>query len=808
MNRGIASLFLLLALWPAGPFCGPLFGQSRDKVAVVNPRLGLPPGSHTANSQRGMFKAGQWAPVYVDLECNAEIDEALILNAEISDPDETLTEASIEIGTMAKGDRITAQEFGRLLYLKAGSSYASNFHIRVKGAKSGRTYGEHSSRTNSFNMTGMEGPGYLITSLGANLPGLAFPDDTGAEIRGRALRGGWVETANLNAVGLMPDQWIGYGAVDLLVICTGSDRKFWETLAAPQHAKRRAALAEWVRRGGKVLIGLGQNIDVVDSIREIKDILPVNAPPGEKRQLKNLTLNWVGANREGRGENLVFPDRDMSCAKFAQRADRLSTVLQVSSETKEPFAVQGAYGFGKVTVLAYDVDRDPLSTLEENQRKNFWETFANHAGVRLPPTNEKIAQFSDSYDENTNSLQGNLDYFEGIPVVSFTWVALFILLYIILIGPVDYLFLKKVVKRLEWTWVTFPVIVIAVSVGAYYAAYAIKGRDLKTNKIDVVDIDLVSKRVDVQSWFTLFSPRIYNYTVSTEPSSVFAAGTPQDNAAATVVTWQGRAKRYSNTSGGILGSKKYRYETGVDPANPNRDLFASSMIDVPIQVWSTKAFSAQSSAMLDPKAMPVVAELATVNNNDALIGSITSNLPFDQFTDIALFWRGKVYPISDLPAGIAKPVNLSLSASPKEARVWLNDYAERYKGVTQPNLNVPNPNQRPGEFGTTSNPNFRIWPILFHELAESTTTNRVPNASQRRLDQSWRASFDHPESAILVLRLPTVQGPAESISSGKNSPSGLWLGKSPASGEARPSLTGELKQETYIRVFLPVKAGK
>ena len=31
------------------------------------------------------------------------------------------------------------------------------------------------------------------------------------------------------------------------------------------------------------------------------------------------------------------------------------------------------------------------------------------------------------------------------------------------IGPLDYLFLKKVVKKLELTWITFPTVVLVVS---------------------------------------------------------------------------------------------------------------------------------------------------------------------------------------------------------------------------------------------------------------------------------------------------------------------------------------------------------
>ena len=42
---------------------------------------------------------------------------------------------------------------------------------------------------------------------------------------------------------------------------------------------------------------------------------------------------------------------------------------------------------------------------------------------------------------------------------------------------------------MELTWITFPTIVVTVSLVAYYAAYLLKGNDLLVNKVDVVDID-------------------------------------------------------------------------------------------------------------------------------------------------------------------------------------------------------------------------------------------------------------------------------------------------------------------------------
>ena len=49
-------------------------------------------------------------------------------------------------------------------------------------------------------------------------------------------------------------------------------------------------------------------------------------------------------------------------------------------------------------------------------------------------------------------------------------------------------------------------------------AYALKGNDLRINKVDVVDVDLHRREVHGTTWFALFSPRVQNYTVGVEPA--------------------------------------------------------------------------------------------------------------------------------------------------------------------------------------------------------------------------------------------------------------------------------------------------
>ena len=133
----------------------------------------------------------------------------------------------------------------------------------------------------------------------------------------------------------------------------------------------------------------------------------------------------------------------------------------------------------------------------------------------------------------SSQLRVALEQFRGVKLIPFGWVAFFIFLYILLIGPGDYFFLKKVLKRMELTWITFPTIVVTVSLVAYYAAYVLKGNDLLVNKVDVVDIDQAAGLARGNTWISLFSPQNRDYNIRTipmpldhDPSPASDAGTP------------------------------------------------------------------------------------------------------------------------------------------------------------------------------------------------------------------------------------------------------------------------------------------
>src|SRR5262249_30329544 len=228
-----------------------------------------------------------------------------------------------------------------------------------------------------------------------------------------------------------------------------------------------------------------------------------------------------------------------------------------------------------------------------------------------------------------SQLQMNLEEFEEVPVISFGWVALFILVYILIVGPLDYLFLKKVVKRLELTWITFPTVIITISVIAYFTAYWLKGNDQRVNKIDLLDIDLETQRIYGNTWFTIFSPRIQHYTVGLEPLGASPQGQPGTPAASINLSWMARPEP-------MIGGVGRARSQGLIRRAYDYAAEARGMVGVPIQVWSTKSFESRWETVFDPARPLVTADLRHPKGKpEGLSGEITSHLPI-QLENVAL----------------------------------------------------------------------------------------------------------------------------------------------------------------------------
>ncbi len=613
---------------------------------------------------------------------------------------------------------------------------------------------------------------------------------------------------------LLPDNWFGYQGVDLLFLST-RDKDFLLHLAKDSDASRARlrAIAQYVRRGGRLVIGVSaRNADVLAPVLQSpvwQPPVPV-VPPREGTIPEAARLNAL-QNFGGAQIQVPFPPGKLTLLEPAKLLPGSWEVLAAATdatnrEVGKPLIARMPYGRGSITLLAFSLDEPPFTNWGgqgqqgQGDRAKFLQKLLEQLAPRVGNVQEQDPR---NNPDLSTDLQRTLDNFD-VRVIPFGYVALFIVLYIIVVGPLDFLVLKYVFKRLEWTWFTFPTVVLAVSVAAYFTAYAIKGNELKINKVDLIDID---QRTNVDAkgqtkkaaaygntFFTILSPRIQNYTVGIEPNPVFWGQNAEKPASADMVTWLGRAEwddfRGMGRGGGQgFFRKPYHYEAD-----------ATGLVDVPIPVWTTKAFEA--SWEINSLAPPLDAKLTYYVGIEKgkelrVAGTIKSGLGVD-LEDAYLFYLDQAYPIE---GGVPKAKEILLSLELGQGKK-ISEWAPAGKDG----------NRLQTAQGAPYNPSPLMRQIQFNEAVNVANTSR--NHALRPLDLSWRIRSENDlakergvREAILVGRVKFAVGAAESLTGDVNNPlpTNLWLGDLPAPNKTRPALVGVLAQDTFVRVLLPLK---
>ncbi|MFL5245432.1 MAG: hypothetical protein ACJ8FY_25325 [Gemmataceae bacterium] len=776
----------------------PIQAAPPAKLSIDQIRVGFQSVTDSTGTKAGagIFKTAAWTSVRVDVTNGPDVlgRNDYLLVTESTDGDDMpfqYTERRL-LPTLQPGEQITL-----MTYVKPGTA-GSEITVSVRSADGRTTFATSKARRDDFDA--MPTNMYLCLDVGSKLPALnnalnRKPGSArGENDEGEALpEDGPTKLVTAETVEQLPTRWIGYVGIDLVVLTSGSERLVSEL--AGDRTGRKEALAEWVRRGGRLLVSVGHNHQFVNGLLVELDLIkcPIGGSVSQPRLvLENKSESLprdpgILQDKPGRGK--ASHPIELALLKPQLGVDVLMTAEITPSPNKSekaPVLVQSSCGLGRVMLVAFDVDQPPFTNWEGQER--FWTALAQDLGLRLPSASAQNANkgslMRSELPELGTLLADDLEAFDDIPVVSFGWVALFIVIYIIVVGPLDYWFLKKVVKRLELTWITFPAVVLSVSAAAYFAAYYLKGNDLKVNKIDIVDIDLANSKIYGSTWFTIFSPRIQNYTVGIEPSQTgwSSASGSQVGPGSLLVEAFDRPETpmgdRSRTGSQGLFSRNYRYDDEM-----------AGLEGVPVQVWSTKSFAASWQNAISSKAIESNLHPAD-SQSDQLVGEITNNLPVP-LQDAVLVFRERAYPVGSMELGSSKQVHLLKGE--KASQLLSVDFLRASKSVTS---------AKP-DFGTGGRTqNLSIKSVLFFGAGART---QYGNSGLRYLDENWRVRPDHSGEAVLIARASPAHGPAEKITESAVSPSQLWLGRLPGSNAKRPELVGTLSQETYIRVYIPVK---
>jgi hypothetical protein len=157
------------------------------------------------------------------------------------------------------------------------------------------------------------------------------------------------------------------------------------------------------------------------------------------------------------------------------------------------------FGTGHVSLLDYDPD----TSVSRDWRKIstfYGKLMAQHA-ADLPIT----APLRDAV--NTAVMVRNLK------PPNLRLIVIFLLIYLVMLVPVNYFVLKKLDKR-ELAWVTTPVIVLLFTFGAYGIGYITKGHRLVTNMVSLVETVAGQPSAEATTQLLIFSPSRTRYQLN------------------------------------------------------------------------------------------------------------------------------------------------------------------------------------------------------------------------------------------------------------------------------------------------------
>lgn len=498
--------------------------------------------------------------------------------------------------------------------------------------------------------------------------------------------------AAIESTEAMPLDWIGYEGIDTIWLATG-DGKWIRDLGS--NDPRMVALREWVESGGHLVLSSGSaGADLLGPGKPLSMLLP-----GEYEGIATLRRTtaieaYAGAKLP---INLRGGDLTLSRIKVSQATSNQARVeaSEGGGENSLPLVVRKPYGFGEVTFVAFDLDSQAL--LDWPDRALFLKRLVTSDYKGLGNDLSRMAQsgYVNNDYESTNTVSAliaKLDSsFRGVSTTPFIAIVGLVIAYLLLIGPADYWFTVKWLKRPEVTWISFPLIVILTSVGAYMAATALKGDQLRVNQIDVIDVDVSAKKGRGIAITHLFSPQADRYSLALSVKQ--PGGSPVTNLQQ-YCSWLGKpgyglgAMQGSNGMGVTLpadyqlqplnrlqqrnlvtangGAVPLSNAVANTEANPAADALVSSsstpnalqpaILGMPVQVWSTKSLL---SRWLGKVERSIESELLW--NEDRLVeGTITNDFAVE-LTNCRLLAGDWAWRLGDLSFGETAEIDATLA---------------------------------------------------------------------------------------------------------------------------------------------------
>ncbi|MCH8217123.1 MAG: hypothetical protein IH892_10155 [Planctomycetes bacterium] len=318
---------------------------------------------------------------------------------------------------------------------------------------------------------------------------------------------------------VVPWDWTGFVSLDCLILYDVDLSQF--------RPEQLSAISQWVSNGGRLLLVLGGR--PVDAGNALGTFLPFTLQSPQEVTLSPIQLGNLGLK--------THPPASVTCQFPRARPHAFAEQEGMVTDEDALYTIAMA-GFGRVGVLAFDPDTLPSD--HKGSTAPFWTKLISQLmeapkslqssndrdpqrTIELASTDVDEAQDNPSRrygqfelagsQEMTNRVLTHLHSIDEMRPLSIWWIILLLSLLAILLGPVDYMVLKRLGK-LPWTWVTCAFWIALFTGGAYYGVQYLRAGDLQYRSVSVIDGIAENPLAWQTTYSGIFAPRSDRYALA------------------------------------------------------------------------------------------------------------------------------------------------------------------------------------------------------------------------------------------------------------------------------------------------------
>ncbi|MGO8676729.1 MAG: hypothetical protein ACLQVX_12760 [Limisphaerales bacterium] len=294
------------------------------------------------------------------------------------------------------------------------------------------------------------------------------------------------------------------------------------------------ALYGWLHAGGHLIVGVEQISDItstpwlrnlfpcelkemrtVQSRGELQDWLssPRGMPSGK---LKGAMVFAFARNRPGQfiEGSAAFGDAPDTAFDSAELQVAGAAVLEgqaVVSSQDGPLVVTANRGRGRVTALLFSPEREPVRSWKN--LPTFWAKLTEVPAEWYGPS----PQSNFGGGMSSDGIFGAMLDSRQVHKLPVEWLLLLLIVYLVVIGPLDQYWLKRIRKPML-TWITFPCYVVLFSLLIYFIGYKLRSGESEWNELHVVDVLLNGDRAELRgrTYASIYSPSNQRYDLASE----------------------------------------------------------------------------------------------------------------------------------------------------------------------------------------------------------------------------------------------------------------------------------------------------